>query len=34
MGKGSVPDKQVGYSVFYTESLKRVKGCSYGEMVM
>ena len=26
--------QQVGYSVVYTESLKRVKGCSYGELVM
>ena len=28
MGRGSVPDSR--YSVVYTESLKRVKGYSYG----
>ena len=32
MGKRSVPDSR--YSVVYTESLKRVKGCSYGKLVM
>ena len=33
MGKGSVPDSRLG-TVVYTESLKRVKGCSYSELVM
>ena len=33
MGKGSVPDSRLG-SVVYTESLRRVKGFSYGELVM
>ena len=32
MGKESVPDSRLG-SVVYTESLWRVKGFSYGELV-
>ena len=35
MGKRSVPDSRLGTVLFiYTESLKRVKGYSYGELVM
>ena len=32
MGKGTVPDSRVG--TVYTESLKRVTGCSYGDLVI